>query len=311
MSDFEDEVNMITIEAYLRTFSVAMLLYDHLLTFSDEILYIWTPRWNKSTLLFSLNRYIGLIMNGLTLTFTHWNLRTSGNCVNADTFTQVSLIPVQCLACLIISLRVYALYGRSKRVMWCLLAYFSAGFGLCAWALSRQSLVEAGVAHIKRGLCHVSIDRPTAVRLAISWEALFTYDTTIFILTFHKSWKARHSVVTAKSASFIGVFIRDGAIYFMLIALANLANILTLYFGPYFRGLFGGHSPFTDDTEPPSCAARVWSHVDTDTFRFKIQQFKRHSRVYDTVIEVENPQKVLAIAQITFRLVSGAGFAIE
>ncbi|KAH8813546.1 hypothetical protein DL96DRAFT_523509 [Flagelloscypha sp. PMI_526] len=236
MSNYDRELNMVLIEAHLRTFSMAMLLYDHLLTFDDEILYIWTPRWNKSTFLFLLNRYFGLAMNVLAVicAHCHWTSKTFGTCYKLNTFHLVSFVLVQGISCLIISLRTYALYGCSKRIMWCLLTFFSALIAAFAWSMTVQSVAEDGIMHQMTENCHLFMDRPTAVRLAICWEAVFAFDTTIFVLTLYKTWQTRHSVVTLKPISLLGVLLRDGAAYFMFMALANLANIFTFYIGPPF-----------------------------------------------------------------------------
>ncbi|KAH8813513.1 hypothetical protein DL96DRAFT_1821296 [Flagelloscypha sp. PMI_526] len=228
-----------------------MLIYDHFLTFGpsfifssagfynefgtdDEIQYIWTPPWNKNTFFFSLNRYVGLFVNILTLFFTHWTTKTFGQCHQVYLLRQISLILVQGITCLILSLRTYALYLYSKRIMWGLLIYFAALIGVVTWSMTGQSGVEEGTIHHDTDACHVSMDNPSAARLAICWEALFTFDATIFILTMCKTWRTRHSIVSVKSVSFLRIFVRDGAIYFLLMALANLANILTFYFAPPF-----------------------------------------------------------------------------
>ncbi|KAG6906442.1 hypothetical protein DXG01_013925 [Tephrocybe rancida] len=80
-----------------------------------------------------------------------------------------------------------------------------------------------------------------AIRLAGAWEALFVYDSILFTLTMVKTWKNRSEFTLNPSqsgtVSIIYLIFRDGAIYFAVMALANLANILTFYFcGPFMRG---------------------------------------------------------------------------
>ncbi|KAH8832092.1 hypothetical protein DL96DRAFT_1706468 [Flagelloscypha sp. PMI_526] len=131
----------------------------------------------------------------------------------------------------IISLRIYALYACPRWIKWGLLIYACALAIVVAWFMSHQSVVEASTGHAGDA-CHVWLDRPFANRMAVSWEVLLAYDLTIFMLTIYKSWTTRHSFWRPESATLMGVLIRDGAVYFMLMALANLANILTLYFAP-------------------------------------------------------------------------------
>ncbi|EEB90906.1 hypothetical protein MPER_10825 [Moniliophthora perniciosa FA553] len=70
--------------------------------------------------------------------------------------------------------------------------------------------------------CH-SIE---AVQRTGGWEAMFAYDTLIFLLALWKAFKTRR----APRIPLLAVLIRDGAAYFGAMSLANLANILTLYF---------------------------------------------------------------------------------
>ncbi|KAH0585549.1 hypothetical protein H2248_008781 [Termitomyces sp. 'cryptogamus'] len=102
--------------------------------------------------------------------------------------------------------------------------------------------------------CHIGISRITyvqlaqrfqilpfcipfnrSIRTATAWEGLFVYDSIIFGLTMFKTWKNRVQSMSSQTPnSFIYLLFRDGAIYFAVMALANLANILTFYFcGPF------------------------------------------------------------------------------
>ncbi|KAH8828842.1 hypothetical protein DL96DRAFT_1595773 [Flagelloscypha sp. PMI_526] len=232
MPKFYNGDDILIVEVYLTTFSVVFLLYDHVLTLGDEILYIWSTPLKKSGAVFSLNRYIGLIGNILALLLIHWTTMDSRLCYKMNLVHQITLILVQVIVCFIISLRIYALYGCSKRVMWGLLGYASSLIGVVGWSMSGQSLIKGN--SISND-CHLSIDRASAIRLAICWEALFAYDTTIFLLTLYKTWRNAPSTAIGRSRqSLSALLLRDGAFYFMFMALANLANILTFYLAPLF-----------------------------------------------------------------------------
>ncbi|KAG7086843.1 hypothetical protein E1B28_002764 [Marasmius oreades] len=74
-----------------------------------------------------------------------------------------------------------------------------------------------------------------AIRLAAAWEALFVYDTILFVLTLHKTWRERprrRGIVMTEGRVYLpllSLILRDGAIYYAVMALANLVNILTFY----------------------------------------------------------------------------------
>ncbi|KAF9458374.1 hypothetical protein BDZ94DRAFT_106401 [Collybia nuda] len=73
-----------------------------------------------------------------------------------------------------------------------------------------------------------------------AWWTLFAYDTLLFVLTVSKTWTTRNSYAPGVSIS--QVLLRDGSIYFGVIALSNLANITTYYVCETF--MKGGLSTF-------------------------------------------------------------------
>jgi len=89
---------------------------------------------------------------------------------------------------------------------------------------------------------HPGLSRKTAIRLAAAWEALFVFDCMIFMLTVHRTyhgWRdARRTSSLTRTRGWLAYLVfRDGAIYFIIMALATLANIFTFYFcGPFLRG---------------------------------------------------------------------------
>ncbi|KAH8828843.1 hypothetical protein DL96DRAFT_1708020 [Flagelloscypha sp. PMI_526] len=121
------------------------------------------------------------------------------------------------------------------------LGYACTGIGVGGWLMTGQSYIKGNSINND---CHLSIDKPSAIRLAICYEVLFAYDTIIFLLTLYKTWRNPPSVVIGTpSQSLFTLLLRDGAFYFMFMALANLANILTFGLAPAF--LRGRLSTFT------------------------------------------------------------------
>ncbi|KAF7349450.1 hypothetical protein MSAN_01735000 [Mycena sanguinolenta] len=77
--------------------------------------------------------------------------------------------------------------------------------------------------------CHSDFSRHTSMHLAGAWGVLFVFDTLVFCLTvFHAySTQSRFGPGAQINMPMYTLIIRDGAIYFGAIALANLANIVT------------------------------------------------------------------------------------
>ncbi|KAJ3745701.1 hypothetical protein DFH05DRAFT_1523972 [Lentinula detonsa] len=74
--------------------------------------------------------------------------------------------------------------------------------------------------------------------VAAAWEALFLYDSMLFLMTLHKAYKTRHELRQERlRIPLVVIILRDGSIYFGVMALANLVNISTFYYpDPFLRG---------------------------------------------------------------------------
>ncbi|KAJ7811205.1 hypothetical protein B0H14DRAFT_3479867 [Mycena olivaceomarginata] len=138
-------------------------------------------------------------------------------------------------------LRVYVLYGRSRRVLWFLCVLALGLVAISVFSFTQQQAIRATIL----GGCHFNLSEKTSYHLASSWEALFIFDTAIFILTIYNAYTIRRWMMP--TASLYTRIIHDGApnpsaicilnlIFYsshegaIVMALANLVNIATFYF---------------------------------------------------------------------------------
>ncbi|KAF9558567.1 hypothetical protein CPC08DRAFT_638831, partial [Agrocybe pediades] len=228
---------------YLHMFAISCLYYDHFVTVGQEIEYLWKRPKRHSSYWFFANRYVAFFGNiavtVLGFTDLYSQCLKHRSCKKYNLFRQLFLIVNQVLVCVLLTLRIYALYGCSKRILTYMVGSGAILIAVSCWALFGQKSAPSETG----GGCHVGLSTGTYVVvllhcLAGAWEALFVYDSIIFGLTVFKTWNARrdHSI-TGISIPIITLILRDGAIYFAVMALCNLANILTFYFaGPFLRG---------------------------------------------------------------------------
>ncbi|THU80629.1 hypothetical protein K435DRAFT_939358 [Dendrothele bispora CBS 962.96] len=111
-----------------------------------------------------------------------------------------------------LTFRIYVVYNQNKKVF---IFMISVGLVLAGLALTflPQSYTRS------------------AAQEAASWEALFVYDVLLFIMLVRRGYKVYRS---SQRIPILDIILRDGASYFVVMALANLANIFTFY--PYTRG---------------------------------------------------------------------------
>ncbi|KAF7350225.1 hypothetical protein MVEN_01325800 [Mycena venus] len=252
----------------LFVISITFLYFDHLITFGDEIRYLWKKTKTASTYSFLLNRYLAFF-GDIAVTYFVFNtvpeswsvpplsgtigtqIQRCQRCKHVNLFRQLLLIFNQTAICrmgptelphsavltpplsVLLTVRIYALYGRRTKVGVYMLGAGLTGLAISLWAISGKGGTPVpGVEG-----CHIANSAQIGIHLAVPWETLFLYDVIIFVALFYKSLKTRHESVTRRSEPLLSLLIRDGASYFVVMALINLANILTFYMaGPLLRG---------------------------------------------------------------------------
>ncbi|KAJ7192830.1 hypothetical protein GGX14DRAFT_479576 [Mycena pura] len=122
-------------------------------------------------------------------------------------------------------LRVYALYRLDKRIMILLLCTGVAIVTVGAW-----SVVPVELSPIMRTSapgCYFPQSKAQALRMAAAWTAELAGDILVVCLTLYQSYAQRNGPLSA--VSLWRVIIREGIVYFGIICLVNLANILVFH----------------------------------------------------------------------------------
>ncbi|KAI8986735.1 hypothetical protein BD414DRAFT_529044 [Trametes punicea] len=221
------------IHNYLHLAGVVVLYYDYFLTFGEEYYRVWKNPRTISSILFFVNRYLPVLGDVAVNTGNFYIFSNEHSCRQYAFFRQLLLVINQVVVCFILFLRTYALYGRDRRILVLVVGVGATLLGVCCWSIVGQ---HQGVE--LRGGCHLKADHMTAVRLAVSWESLFLFDLLIFTLTVCKTFKERFKHrITSGRHDIISLILRDGAMYFAVMASVNFLNTLTFYFlEPLLRG---------------------------------------------------------------------------
>ncbi|KAF8997734.1 hypothetical protein BDQ17DRAFT_1283761 [Cyathus striatus] len=238
-----DDLDNISIETlreilaqnFLHVFAISILYYDHLITTGNEINFLWKRPKGPSTFWFFLNRYFSFFGNLVVIIVSFMTI-PEASCKAYNLFRQLLLVLNQVLVCILLTLRIYALYGRSLRILVCMVGSGAVLLIVACWSLFGQKHLASGP--LPETGCHVGLTRETAIHIASAWEALMMYDTMIFSFTLYRTWTTRRDRgVTRIQDPLLSLVLRDGALYYAAMALANLSNILTFYLcGPFLRG---------------------------------------------------------------------------
>jgi len=218
----------IAVSAYHnRVAALALLLWDFLLTFEDERTLFWNKSRTWVTYLFFWNRYNGLlvtIIGAVVLATPDLSDKLCGSWLRLEGWLGItSTWSVE----VILQLRIYALYNRSKVVAFVMVTGFSAQviFVLCIMGFgSREGEVYA-VRWQNLQRCKVTHIPPWT---SLLWVALTAYECLLFSLTLYKCiqyYRSRDTIPIAVR-SIRNVILLDAVVYSFLTGVIYIANLV-------------------------------------------------------------------------------------
>ncbi|KAJ7895580.1 hypothetical protein B0H14DRAFT_3628173 [Mycena olivaceomarginata] len=228
-SDIQLQLN---INAYTSLVAFTLLYFDFFITFEREVSRYWGTRLNLSIFLFYFNRY-ATFFGTIPIMFEYfW---TTGSVTKSKYVAAVVVFCEPTLKSRLV-MRTYALYGSSRRVLAFMLCFAIVVFGFGAWSFVDRDGSPTGLrmdgnfslrCH-EWGPKHPSL---TSFQLSAS---------TVLVLTIWKGCETyRLSSCSGKRRQgLVPTLVRDGVVYFLVVAVANCANIISyMVAGPYLRGV--------------------------------------------------------------------------
>ncbi|KIM39321.1 hypothetical protein M413DRAFT_29486 [Hebeloma cylindrosporum] len=217
------------IVAYVNAGSIAILLFDTLLTFEDEVRAIWLTTWNYTKVMYILTRYSAFVEAGMII----YQVSIPGDwydkCSLAFKVSAWLFIFGLGFGEIIMTTRTWAVWNRNR-----FLAYALPIFYIVVWAVAfalnaifvQGSKFDPNPRTPYVG-CYATRTDPI---LFISWVLLLFYDTVMFILMAIPALRAYRS---QGSSRLVKMVYRDGVVYYLYLFVMSLANIIvTLTFPP-------------------------------------------------------------------------------
>ncbi|GLB40565.1 hypothetical protein LshimejAT787_0804360 [Lyophyllum shimeji] len=237
---------------YINLVSFTILYYDYALTFSMEVERFWCTRsLSWASAFFYLNRYLVLFGHIPVMVQYYWDTQRSDSeklpgrittelnsitpfrCSALSLSHQYFAVAIQVIVGILLIMRTYALYGRKTWVLLCLCTCALAVIVYGAWSVISGHRSKGPSIFPKVG-CVPPTNDFAAKRLATAWIGNLVFDFLIFSMTVYKSFGRDR-----RGRPLLNILIRDGAVYFAIMVIAGLANILSFYLSPeYERGFF-------------------------------------------------------------------------
>ncbi|KAG2345856.1 hypothetical protein BDR05DRAFT_93118 [Suillus weaverae] len=213
-----------------KSFSAAghtLLVYDYLLTFRDEFVYIWHAPWTVVKVLFLLHRY-GNLIGQTAIRLEEAGLLAHNSqafCRRFAIFTTCFMFVSSELIHILVLVRAWAIWGTRKRVT-NILAWSYVCYVVMLLAGSAHSLSTGNIQFLFLDVIQVCMTRmPKYVWLV--YFGSFILDTVLFVLTMRSLRRYSKEFQQLYPSRLVYVLFRDAIIFFMASTFSNALTIIS------------------------------------------------------------------------------------
>ncbi|OCH91658.1 hypothetical protein OBBRIDRAFT_511824 [Obba rivulosa] len=141
----------------------------------------------------------------------------------------------QAIVAVLLIMRTFSLYNRNKWILTLMLVTTCVGGVISIWSVvTNTGLDDVEQSSLRFPGCNLSLSEDQARHLAGAWSSMLGLDTLIFVLTVVKVIQARDPM----KGGTLRLMLRDGAIYYGIIVITVITNIVTFLVGvPTTQGL--------------------------------------------------------------------------
>ncbi|OBZ66913.1 hypothetical protein A0H81_13253 [Grifola frondosa] len=233
--------------------ALTWLVYDIFLNIEQEITLIWRARWSMVKVLYFLVRYYILLSLIITLAASNCHYILSeyillanfilDSCMHWPWFTGLSeIVTAAIFGEALFLLRIYASYGRSKRILFVILFLYLAQMinGVVTACLEVISLdIIPHPPHFPIPGCLLSQPKGTSHATLAAWILNMSVACIYLVLILYKFGRdisfTRNAATPESNITFmefrymsplIYMFLRDGIAYFFLVFASNMVNLV-------------------------------------------------------------------------------------
>ncbi|KAI0744806.1 hypothetical protein C8Q76DRAFT_13360 [Earliella scabrosa] len=208
----------------------ALLLYDYILTLPREIEWYWRGRLSWASTLFFLNRY-GVMLSHLPIMYKYYSGDSdSSSCEQLQLYHGAVSMVSQGIVSLLMVLRTYALYNFDPKIPILFTTITLIGGTVTTWALIQSMNAPDSGDQLHQNGCILVLPRSQGAHYAIAWSLALVFDVVVFCLTLIRTFR---QALACRDGLFY-LMLRDGAIFFGILMILYLSNVLT--FVPGYQG---------------------------------------------------------------------------
>ncbi|KAJ7105707.1 hypothetical protein C8R44DRAFT_806694 [Mycena epipterygia] len=212
-----------------------ILVYEYILTLEREVSRFWGTRLTWGAFFFYLNRYSSLL-GTVPIVVQYFSTTTDPDkmprCKALRAYHQYFALISQVLVAVMLIMRTFALYQRSKKILAFTTLVTVAAFTFAVWILTTGNAIDTLPPAAAVFGCPIGTSHAKSLRLGTAWSGMLVFDVMIFALTVFKALR-----LNARRGDLLTILIRDGSVYFALMIISNACNIGTYTMGgPFISG---------------------------------------------------------------------------
>jgi len=203
----------------------ALLTFEYFLQLGNEVEYFWQKRWSFGKCLFLWSRYYSLLYNAVNAIFFMQPNPSLDLCTTffhaQNTCTAVQMVTTH----VILELRLYAMYGRSKRILALLISLISCEATAMGVLFGIAKAGVIGTNNPAEGVFICADSDPTdgSHWIMYYWVSVLTIESCLLSLALYQAWIHRHRV---HGGGLMRALTRDSVLYFIMIFWIYLVNLV-------------------------------------------------------------------------------------
>ncbi|KAI5119221.1 hypothetical protein M0805_007732 [Coniferiporia weirii] len=214
-SELQPILSLYTDYKYVQVAIATALCYDTITTFDKEIKYFWSSPRKTSSIVYFLNRYIGIIA-----ILTHVMGRFSVWAGDLGDWMTIILIDY------ILLMRVLALWSGAKKLAICLKAFFAVDFAFMLGIWITIVTMEKPIVGAVDGFAFCGSDSALPPLFeSLYWAAPLFFELILMILALYKAASLWRESAGFEGIGLAKVLIYDQAIYFVIVMMCGIGNI--------------------------------------------------------------------------------------
>lgn len=215
------------IASYINVSIIAVLAYDYVLTFEQEISLVWDSSWSLVKILFVVVRYPPFVTSSLILYASLFSTISESTCHGLISLSACMILLGACASDAILLIRTWALWNRDKRIA-IILGAISVGAVACMIVVCTlwQKTIIFPLNEARNSRCP-PVDEG---KLLVMMIGVFVFvSMSMLILTVMRMLKFSNlSQQRGFRNRLVHVFYRDGMAFFIQMLFISIGNIIMI-----------------------------------------------------------------------------------